>query len=516
MANSQKLKKGLQTKGKNNAIIGIIVAVVIISIVGYLVYISGFISRVMTGMKVTNVNESGNTVVLDNISVAEMDIHYFQVLNTYYSRGIVDNETDLDSVMDETTGKTIRQSVMDQAADEIKNIYFVLEWAKVNIPNYSDLEKVASHYMDVSIENLRDTAKTYNYPNLSSYLQTMYGSGVSLRTYREVVQKEIVAELVQTSVNQFEFGASKEDLQATYDKNPLVYQRADFNYYFFAADSSVDDEGNVVFDNTNALKLAHEVADASTDSLSFNLAVMDRIEDKDTLAQFEQEQDPTLVEGGTTSMTDGLAGGIMTDFIFTSGEIGSTEVFEVESGAWVVLLNNRYEDAENTVIYRTLVLYNDKRAVDGCSEAEIAAGADALEKKANEIVASVTDERSFAAAVGMNSSNVNDVVDGGLSDGMVLADFESQNGAEIPQATLDLKNWAFDANRKPGDMVVIRGGGDATVTIYYFVDNMPAWMYVANQQVITTQSNMWGQDTSIIPENAGVQIAYDLVKRLTY
>ncbi|MCQ2533871.1 MAG: hypothetical protein MJ172_04815 [Clostridia bacterium] len=516
MADSKKLKKGLNTKAKNNVIIGAIIAVVIVAVVGYMIYISGFATRVMTGMKITNVTPEGKTVVVDNVSVAELNLHYYQVLNTYYSQGVITGDTDLDAVLDETTGKTLKQTLYDEAADEIKNIYYLLEWGKVNVPNYQDLKEVAQHYMDVSIDNLRDTSKSYGYPSVNNYLQAMYGTGVSLRVYRSVIEEQILAELLQNYVQQFQFSADKADLQKTHDENPLTYMRADVNAYAFSAESTTEEDGTVVFDNTSALEKANKVAEQATDPLTFNLAVMDLIDDPDTLAQFETADDPTLQSGITTSWTSSLAGGIMQDFVFETGEIGTCQVFELESVVWVVLLNDRYENNEDTVTYRTLVLYNDKRAADGCTEAQIAAGADKLEVKANEIVASITDEQSFAAAVGRSSSNINDVIDGGLSDGMTYEDYSTSDGSEIPTATLQLRDWLFDANRQPGDMTVIRNVSNTTVTIYYFVDSVPAWMYIAEQQVITTRTNIWSQDQEFLPSTAGVQIAYELAEKLTY
>lgn len=516
MANSKKLKKGLNTKLKNNVIIGLIVAAVVVAIVGYMIYVSGFLPRVMTGMKITNVTESGSTVVVKNVSVAELNLHYYQVLNTYYSQGYVTGDTDLDSVIDETTGKTLKQSLYDEAADEIKNIYYLLEWAKVNVPNYQDLREVAQHYMDVSISNLRDTSSSYGYPSVNNYLQAMYGTGVTLRVYRSVIEEQITAELVQNYVSQFEFGADKQALQDTHDADPLTYMRADVNVYAFSADSTTSEDGTVVFDNTSALEKANAVAAEATDSLSFNLAVMSQIDDPDTLAQFEQDDDPTLQEGITTSWTSSLAGGIMQDFVFENGEVGTCKVFELESAVWVLLLNNRYENNETTVTYRTLVLYNDKKVANGDSEAAVAAGADKLETEANKIVASITSEMDFAAAVGRNSSNINDVVDGGMSDGMTIEDFASTDGSELPTATVQLRDWLFDANRQPGDMTIIRNPSNTTVTVYYFVDAVPAWMYIANQQVVTTQTNAWSQDQDFLPSTAGVQIAYELAEKLTY
>ncbi len=516
MANSKNLKKGLHTKTKNNVLIGIIVAVVVLTIVGYVIYVSGFLPSVMTGVKITKVNESGKTVVVDNVSVAELNIHYFQVINEYNSTGAFETNHDLDAI-DETTGKTMREQMTDKAADNIKNLYFLTEWGKANIPNFSDLEKVASHYMEISIDNLRDSAEKYNYPNLTTYLHAMYGTGCSLRVYRDTVQKEVLGELIQNYVQQYNFSADRTVLQQDFDANPLNYTRCDFNYYSFASDSAVNEDGEIEFDNTKALENANYVASKATDSASFVLAVMDKIEDEEELAKFETEtEDPTLMEGATNISTSAMAGGEANDFLFEDGEVGTTKVIDMNSSVWVIFLKDRYMNDMPVVTYRTLVLYNDKKVANGDSEEAVAKSCDKLVEKANSIVASISDEQSFATQVGLNSSNSNDIMNGGKSVGMTEKDFEPTNGSQLPTGTQQLKDWAFDASRAHGDMTVIRNEGNTTVTIYYWIESIPAWMYESEQQIVATQYSDFSTDPAVFPETGSVQIAYDLIKKLTY
>ena len=110
--NDKRADSGIKASKRNKAIVIAIVALFAVIIIGWFIYISGLLNKVLTGVKIVRTVD-GVTQTLDNISVAETNYHYYQVLSSYYNYGIINGEMDLDAVYDQTTGQTYRQMLLD-------------------------------------------------------------------------------------------------------------------------------------------------------------------------------------------------------------------------------------------------------------------------------------------------------------------------------------------------------------------------------------------------------------------
>ena len=227
MANtSKRADQGIRASRKSKAIVAAVVVVFSLVIVGYFIYISGLLPKVMTGVKITK-TEEGVTRTIENISVAETNYHYYQVLNSYYSYGIINNSMNMDDVYDTTTGKTYRQLILDQAASELMNITVINQEAEERgyLPH-----SAAQRYARMSLESAEQMATLYNFPSVEQYYQQLYGRGMSSRIMRESVARETLTQEYENYVRQFLFTVSEEELNAAYEANPTVYQRADFKW----------------------------------------------------------------------------------------------------------------------------------------------------------------------------------------------------------------------------------------------------------------------------------------------
>ena len=150
---------GIKTAKRNKAIVIALVAFFAVIVVGYFVYISGLLPKVMTGVKITKTVD-GVTQTIDNISVAETNYHYYQVLSSYMNYGIISSSTDVDAVYDTTNNKTYRQLVLDQAANELMNSTIVNQEAeRLGYLPHSG----ASRYADLSLESAEQTATLYGF-----------------------------------------------------------------------------------------------------------------------------------------------------------------------------------------------------------------------------------------------------------------------------------------------------------------------------------------------------------------
>lgn len=509
MAKGQKqsANSGIKTARRNKAIVISLIVVFAVIIVGYFIYISGFLPKVMTGVKIQKTVD-GVTQTIDNISVAETNYHYYQVLSSYYNYGIISSNMDMDAVSDQTTGKTYRQLILDQAANELMNSTLVNAEAEARgyLPHSG-----AQRYADLSLESAQQTAQLYGFGSVEQYLQALYGRGMSSRVLRNCLERQALTQEFENYVRQFLFTVSEEELNAAYDANPLVYQRVDFDYYFFAGE--MDEEGN--YDTTEAVANANSVVNGATDSDSFADLVVGIIGDETAeLAGFTEDYNPTHSEGYTNSTVDMIAEG-MSDFLFADERVqGDTTVIETEQGAYAVMFDNRHINEEPTATYRTLTLYNDAVTAEGATPESIQAGLNEVIAEANAIVATPMDPLAFADAVKTNSDSVSEIITAGFNDGTAASRFESSEEYPLSERETTLGQWLFDEARVQGDTLVLPSEDSSYVTIYYFENVVPEWMYTARTQIITGMVNTWSND--ILAGDPNYLIAYDLIRRLSY
>lgn len=505
--NDKRADKGIKASRRSKAIVTAFCIVFAVIIAAYFVYISGLLPKVMTGVKITNTVD-GVTKTIDNISVAETNYHYFQVLSSYYNYGIISSGSDLDAVYDTTTGRTYRQLILDQAAEELMNSTVVNQVAEANgyLPHSG-----ASRYADMNLESVEQTASLYGFNSVASYLEALYGKGMSLRILRNCLERQALTQEYENYVRQFTFAVSEEELNAAYDANPTVYQRVDFNYYFFLGD--LQEDGS--YDVTEALAQAQSVADEATDSDSFASLVVDIIgQEKADLAGFSEDYNPTFASGYTNSSADTITEGLG-DYLFDDERVeGDSTVFETEQGVYAVRFGSRYTNDESTASYRTLTLYNDAYRAEGATPESIAAGLADTQALAQAIVSTPMDSLAFADAVKSNSDAVSEIITGGYNDGTVASRFEASGDSVISDRDAQLGAWLFDGARVHGDTLILPSEDSSYVTIYYFENVVPQWMYTARTQIITGMVNSWSHD--ILSGNPSYAIAYDLIRRLSY
>ena len=461
-----------------------------------------------TGIKITETSPEGVTTTIEKISVVEANYHYYQVLNTFYGYGMITDQDQLDEVFDEETGKTYYMLVMDQAAQEILNSVMVNKAAEENgYLQYSG----AGRYADLTVDSLRDTATMYGYPTAEQYLQALYGRGMTTFEFRECVERQTLTQEYENYVRQFLFTASEEDIQAAYDEDPMAYLRVDFNYYYFAG--TPDEEGN--YDLTEAQNKAQEVINATTDSESFKAAVVSQISEEDAeLYGFNDETyDPTLATSYTSANTDMIVDGL-TDFAFETAEPGDSTILDAGTGVFVVYLVDRYTNDEATVTYRTLTLYNPANELSDPTEADLLNGRAEMEAEANQLAAQATsDSLAFATLVKQNSDNTGEIVSGGYVDGVAASNYESSDMNPLTDSQIALGAWLFDESRVHGDTFVQVSDDGSRVTVYYFENSVPMWMYTARNQIVTTMVNAWSQQ--IMVNDPSYAVAYDFMRMIS-
>jgi len=502
----KKADQGIKSSRKSKVLVTLLVVVMALIVVGYFVYISGVLPRLFTAVKVVETVD-GVQETIEDVSVAEFDYNYYQVLNTYYYYGLFSTDEELDQVYDTDTGKTYREMLMDSAAEEIMNIVVVNEEAEEN--GYLE-HSGASRYAQLTLDSTSETSKYYGYTTVDQFLQAQYGKGMSSRVFRTCLEREALTQEYENYVRQFVFLPTTEELEAAYEADPQVYQRVDFSYYYFAGEELEDG----TYDITAAEEQAQAVADGATDTESFRFLVIEQLgEDVAELSGFTEGEDPSYVEGYSSSETDSMAEGF-TDFLFDEDtKEGDTTVITNDSGAFVLRFDKIYTYDEATVSYRTLTLLNDAYSEDDATEESIAAGLASVQAQAEALVANSMDSLAFADLVKANSDSTSEIVTGGYNDGVAASEYEETDETTLTDRQKTLGQWLFDESRVAGDTLILPSDDSSYVTIYYFESNVPAWMYTAGTQIVTSMVNSWSND--ILSDGTSYLIAYDLIERLS-
>lgn len=499
------VNKGLKYKTKNGLIMGAVIAVLALVLIGYFIYISGFLAKVIPAVKVEQTVD-GQTKTIATINTPELNFYRNQLLSVYAMYGS-NIDADFLATMNEEKGKTNGQLIYDSAAEQVMNVYLVNDYAEKD----ANFVSGADRYADYELYMFQLRAENNSYPSADQYLAAIYGTGMSSRQYREIVARQEMAQEYQEYVKQFNFMPPREDLQSTFDSDSSVFERAAFNSYFFT---------DAKYPDGKALEMANTVAAASTSCDTFNTALIETIGVEDAYAMgLSVEGNNTYVTNASTAVTDSskYPEGT-TEAVFNKDNIGKAVVIETDAGAFVVYVDSIAIDETPTYSYRKIEIsseaYDTSDGSVNPTEEEIVKGLNDAKAEAEKIQSGIvgTDELSFVSAVKKNTSDYDDITTGGyVSD--VLIDTLTAEGASSDD--IALANWLSDPSRQHGDMIIIEAADRKSVVLYYFDDCMPAWMNTLANEVVTNAVNTWSS-TTLNVQNTVPYVSYDVVERLTY
>ncbi len=509
-----KNNKSTKSSSKSAKIaLGVSVGVIVVCVLGWFIYISGIIPQLLPGMTIYETAADGVTQQqVASISVLETNYHFNEVFQQYSQYGYVTRDN-LDEVYNPATGETYRDMILQQAGMQVLNSILINRAAEQDgFLKYSTADAVALEQSE-SVEMM---AALYGYSSVDQYLFQVYGTGMSMRIYREILAKEVLTNEYQEYIGQFKFMPTAEEIQAAFDENPQAYQLADFNYFFIPAD--VDEAGNVT-GMEDAETTAKKIAVLGTTPENFRQAVMDYLTEKGdegALASFEDDADPTRCEGYTAQYTDYFVEGF-TEFIFGADTAeGDTAVIPTETGYYVIRFDKVYLNEETTVTYRLMTLsFETDLDVATADPAALQAEAEAQVAK---ILSGPVDSLTFYSICKANSSVTSEMVNGGYTPGAKIASFTdtSAETGYTPLATdiVEAGQWLFDPARVQGDYIVILSQDKTRVLVYYFECSEPDWQYQVKNSIIVTRINEWAQ--GLQANNPSYEVNKGWLEQFTY
>lgn len=500
MASAKTKKK--KTSKKVAAIRNTVIIVIVLCIAAYFINLSGIVPLLMNGVTIYTTPAGGTKTVKEKVSVTELQYKYVETFNMYTFYGIIDKDNPkLDEKSTSNAKYTNYEFLMDNAASSLETNILYNDAAKAaGYESKSNAKRAA----EINLENLKESASQSNYNNVTMYLQGAYGNGMSVRKFKECVERETLAEEYQNYVKQFECTPSQEEIQSTFDKSPRSFDVVNCNYYLIPYTS---DEGKDPTDENKAAvkKAAQAVIDKATDSKSFRdetLAQLTELKLDGAVAAFNNDADPTIHEKLKTENANFSSTEVNAFFFGGTAKAGDKKIVETTDGVYALLFNSIGPDTEKNASFRKITLGN-KLAEDENEKAEkIKAEAEKIRATADSLAQNAGDEENFIKLVKDNSTELTEITSGGFDEAVKESDYkDAGNSAEDAdeETKIDdanekaLGEWLFSADRKKGDTLVQTAGDNSEVVIYYFDTVREGWQQEIFEKLRDEKYSEWSK-----------------------
>ncbi len=462
-----------------NKVISIVLcAVIVLGVVAFSLNYYGALQRVI---KVGGVGSD------QSVTIAEYEYYYMRAYNQvryqaqyyqYYYQ--TSNGYDLSLSPEEQT-----QTTQDSDGNEVtwaeKLHEDTLEIIQLHKAYYNEalkkglkLTKADEANIDKQIESLREEAESAGSSStsgenkvkysLNAYLRKVYGGSINERFLRKQLKIQILAQKYITErTAEIAKTYDQKDIDAEYKKDTATYDFVTFRAYTFNTteltkeDNETDDalKARQTKADAEVKKNANDFYNAVTNEATFTAKAKEL--NKDT-ANYNVDEDTkfSMLKSKVQSNFSEDAAKWLFD---SSTKEGSKKLFsDEENGKYIVVLAVKKPHQEKTVTARHILFSTvDQSTNNELSEEEIAkkkTEAEDVLKKFNEGDKS---EDSFAALANEYTEDT-DTSNGGLYEHIYPG-----------QMVTEFNDWCFNANRKPGDVEIVKT--QFGYHIIYFVAN---------------------------------------------
>lgn len=499
MASGKTKKK--KTSKKVAVIRNTVIIIMALCIAAYFINLSGIVPLLMNGVTFYTTPAGGSKTVKEKVSVTELQYKYVETYNMYTAYGIINrDDPKLDEKSSSNAKYTNYEFLLDNAASSLESNILFNDAAKA--AGY-EAKSNAKRAAEINFANLKKSAEEQNYRNITSYLQGAYGKGMSVRKFKECVERESLAEEYQNYVRQFECAPSQEDIKAAFDKSPSSFDVVNCNYYLIPYTS--EDGKDPTAENKAAVKKAAQaVIDKATDSKSFReetLAQLKALKLDGAVAAFDNDGDPTLHEKLKTEQAN-FSSTEVNAFLFSTAKAGDKKIVETSDGVYALLFNSKGPDTEKNASFRKLTIENKYAQGDDINPDKAKAEAQKIRATADSLAQNAGDEENFIKLVKENSTELTEITSGGFGDPEKESDYKdlAETAADADEETkIDdanekaLGEWLFSADRKKGDTLVQTSGDNGEVVIYYFEAVREGWEQEIYEKLNSEKYNDWAK-----------------------
>ena len=441
IAEQQEAKK---LKLYTTAFVVVLVALIVIAIT---VGVTQTIST--SGMR--EKNTVAMTVNGTDLSNAELNYYFIDVLNNFYSQNGsyatlfgLDVTTPLnEQIYDSATGDTWADYFLDSAKTNAKAVYAVCEAAEAAGHTLSEEEYLN---IETAISNLSLYGMMYGYSDAETYLKAMYGNGATMESYREYVEMTLLANSYQTAYAD-SLVYEDADLRAAEAENFNQYSSFAYNYYYLAA-SRFEDGGAEAAEEAAKSLVSEEITtiealDAAIAALPVNAENTSAASTRYDAQRYTNITADIAAWLSDSSRTEGdmtIIPNISTD------EAGA----ETINGYYVVRFESVNDNAFALKNVRHILVGFEGGTTDSTTgvttytDEEKAAAKTAAEEILAQWKAGDATEASFAGLAAEKSTDTGSTANGGLYEdvypGQTVAAFE---------------DWCYDESRKEGDTGIV-------------------------------------------------------------
>lgn len=328
-----------------------IIGIVIVAFFAFAIYLnSGAMYRSLDALTVENTEVTVGDITIPagerSFSVAECNyvynMQYVSFVNSYGSYASyfgLDTSSPLDeqtcSMTTEDKGEdyTWDDYFRDATESTLSQLAAFEAYAKVNNITLTD-EDLAE--VEETIDAIEEAAETNNYASASKFLAANYGKGCNEAVARGILELEVLASKVQTTITDAETYTADE-LTAKYDSVKDSYDKFTYSYYLVAAEipehEHSEDEDEHSHEPTDEAKAAaKQVAED----------ILKQVDDGTALADAAK----ALVEGAEITEQSALVGSSVesdiAEWLKSADRVaGDTTVIDASSGSYVVVFTAR-------------------------------------------------------------------------------------------------------------------------------------------------------------------------------
>lgn len=456
-------------------------------------------------------------ITIGNHEVSSVQLNYFFIdtVNDYINElgdlasFLIDTTKPLNKqIMDEKTGKTLADSLLEAAESTLKRTYALYDLA---MEKGFKLDEEDEKAIDTSIVNMEFYAMYYGYADVENYLQGVYGNGAEVESYKEYQRMNLIAdryyaEYAETldyndeQIREYEAGKDGEGEDAKdrfHNFSSVTYAYYYLPYNKWAPEK--DAEGNKLTYTDEQLKEAIGKAKAAADALAagkyedldaFDKAIgeLEINKDEKTKPTSTDYEDYLVTQVSNKNIREWLISKDLKEGDLTVIENATGEGDEKEiKGYYVVRFGSLNENRFNLKDVRHILIsfeggsYNSTTGQTTYSDAEKKAALEKAEKIYNEWVKAGADEEAFKDLVEEHSGDTASVEDGGLYENVYPG-----------QMVEKFEDFCYAEDRKPGDHGIVESTygyhimyfvGDSDVTYRDFMikaelraDELEAWL----------------------------------------
>ena len=487
----------MKVSKKNKIIIAVSIVLTLLICFSYVAMQIGLPAKVLTGAKIVKTTD-GKEKTVKRIPIVEMNYYFTVAVNQCMSYGLISDASQLDEVCDPDTGATYRERLWEEAANAAQTDYLLYEEAM-----NSGFKPVATdRYVEAQVDSVRMTCEYMNQlrgSNMTAdqYLQSTYGTGMTVQIYRRIMKRAAVIEEFRTYLQQTNLVPNQETIQKKFDESPESYTYVKYQLFFVSAElpeTCTEEEKAELL--AEAEKKAHKIADNCKDVDEFQKRALEFSSDE-YKERFENGEVTMAKVGGTKENLTNASPEFAELCFNPDTKPNTTMVFKdtEDQGYFAAMFEETYVEDETTASYRVIVLRNDTLSDLEATEEQKAAALQEAHKDAEGLMAKATSEDEFIKLAKENSADMGNFISGGYCSGVTesksFTPVDPGDGSEPKLADEDQKlvDWLFDPSRKAGDMTIIDCG--TSVKLYYYCDAVPAWMNTLRSQMTSENYTSW-------------------------